>query len=118
MSLILAAPRSVCKGDSRGCAAVLSGIKFQEMNSRTLRATSLALLALTLAQSSVAAAAGLLEETNYLKRSQAEFFNPSLSERLTISVSMVSGVAAPGVYHFPEATNLLEAIALAGGALP
>ena len=50
-------------------------------------------------------------------RGQAEYYNSNEEKRLTNQVNLVGGVNSPGVYHFPDNTNLMEAISLAGGYL-
>ncbi len=46
---------------------------------------------------------------------QAEYFNLNRDKRMTIRVNFVGGVARPGIHHVPDNTNLLDAVALAGG---
>jgi len=46
---------------------------------------------------------------------QAEFFNSNRDKRMQIQVSILSGVARPGVHQIPDNTSLLDALALAGG---
>lgn len=46
---------------------------------------------------------------------QAEFFNSNSDKRMQIQVTILSGVARPGVHQVPDNTNLMDMLALAGG---
>lgn len=46
---------------------------------------------------------------------QAEYFNSNKDRRMTIQVNILSGVNRPGVHQFPDTTNLIDALSLAGG---
>lgn len=46
---------------------------------------------------------------------QAEYFNSNRDKRMQIQLTILSGVARPGVHQVPDNTNLLDALALAGG---
>ncbi len=46
---------------------------------------------------------------------QAEYFNSNKDKRMLIRVNILSGVAKPGTHEIPDNTNLLDALALAGG---
>jgi len=50
------------------------------------------------------------------ERTQAEYYNANKDRRLENRINFISGVQVPGIYHFPDNTNLVEAISLAGGA--
>ena len=58
------------------------------------------------------------ENKRNLSRGQAEYFNANKERRFEVTINLVSGVQAPGIYHLPDSTNLLEAISLAGGTVP
>ena len=63
-----------------------------------------------------AAEVRLLDDRHSVERGQAEYYNSNKDHRLENRINFVSGVQAPGIYHFPDTTNLVEAISLAGGA--
>ena len=52
------------------------------------------------------------------KRSGGEFYVGTNRGKRLISVNLLTGVKAPGVYHIPEKTPLPELFAYAGGLLP
>jgi hypothetical protein len=55
-------------------------------------------------------------DTQRSERGEAEYYNANKDRRLENRVNFVSGVQTPGIYHFPDTVNLVEAISLAGGA--
>jgi DNA uptake protein ComE-like DNA-binding protein len=83
-----------------------------------LRPLAFMLLPFVLAQEAHALDYQLLDDRRNIQRSQAEYFNTNKDARFEVKVNMVGGVQLPGVYHLPDNTNLLEAIALAGGTVP
>ena len=46
---------------------------------------------------------------------QAEYFNSNRERRMMIQVNILSGVARPGLHQVPDNTNIVDALALAGG---
>ena len=59
----------------------------------------------------------LMEDRRNVERGQSEYFNRNKDQRLEVKVNLIGGVAAPGIYHLPDNTTLLDAISLAGGAV-
>jgi DNA uptake protein ComE-like DNA-binding protein len=84
---------------------------------KLLRPLAMALLPFVFLQEAHALDYQLLEDRKNIQRSQAEYFNTNKDQRFEVKVNMVGGVQMPGVYHLPDNTNLLEAIALAGGTV-
>ncbi len=83
--------------------------------------TSALLFVLLLESAPLPALAGQFDfnvATRSGNRSQSEYFHSNPEKRILINVNILSGTQAPGVYHFPDNTNLVEALALAGGLLP
>jgi len=67
---------------------------------------------------SLAADLKLMDDRKNVQRGQAEYFNMNKDQRFEVQVNLVGGVQTPGVYHFPDNTNLIEALSLAGGTVP
>src|SRR4051794_33092115 len=87
------------------------------MRRTTLTVLSTYLLLFTFTSQCYATSLGL-ESLGALKRGQSEFFNTNLDQRLTIQIQVVGGVLAPGVYHIPDTSTLIDALSLAGGTNP
>lgn len=66
-------------------------------------------------QSLPAAALDLEKSFSGQSAGQAEYFNSNRDKRMLIQVNILSGVERPGIHQVPDTTNLLEALALAGG---